>query len=92
MGAYVVGRERKLSLLRLIHQHPVFDLLAAVSDGSAGQPITDSFPHLASAWPGRAFISSADMLPALDGVATLAVFSAAPHGGSAASHSTRLSA
>ena len=71
-------------LLRLIHQHPVFDLLAAVSDGSAGQPITDSFPHLASAWPGRAFISSADMLGAIDGVSTLAVFSAAPHGGSAA--------
>lgn len=71
-------------LLRLISQHPNFDLLAAVSDSAAGRPIGDIFVHLAQALAGTRFTAPADWLDKVPVGSDLALFSAAPHGASAA--------
>lgn len=71
-------------LLRLIAGHPNFELKAAVSDSAAGQPIGEVFAHLATVFDGHAFIAHDDWLDQVDANSDLALFSAAPHGASAA--------
>jgi N-acetyl-gamma-glutamyl-phosphate reductase common form len=70
--------------LRLLAAHPVFDMAAAVSRGQAGAAIGAAFPHLAAAYPDAAFTEPAKALEGIDTGSRLAVFSAAPHGASAA--------
>jgi N-acetyl-gamma-glutamyl-phosphate reductase len=71
-------------LLRLIAGHPAFELAAAISDSAAGKPIGDIFGHLATAFPADTFIAHGRWLDQVDGDSDLALFSAAPHGTSAA--------
>jgi N-acetyl-gamma-glutamyl-phosphate reductase len=71
-------------LLRLLAAHPNFELAAAVSERCQGQAIADTFPHLAGAHPGKRFSTHADCFSNIDRGANVALFSAAPHGESAA--------
>jgi len=76
---YVAGE-----LLRLIAGHPHFKLAGILSDSQPGESVAKAFGHLAPAYPDTKF-SSIDEIEQL--VATLprsAIFSAAPHGASAA--------
>ncbi len=70
-------------ILRLVAGHPTLDLVAAVSDSSAGKPIAATFPHLAPVYRSR-FVSHENWIDAVDAGSDLALFSAAPHGASAA--------
>jgi N-acetyl-gamma-glutamyl-phosphate reductase common form len=79
-------------LLRLIHLHPTFELSAAVSESRGGDAIGAVFPHLGGAWPDRCFSKPGDWVKALDRGSDLALFSAAPHGASAALVSGALAA
>jgi N-acetyl-gamma-glutamyl-phosphate reductase common form len=71
-------------LLRLIETHPVFGLAAAVSESRAGEPIADTFPHLAAACGDARFSGHGAWLGRIPAGSPLALFSAAPHGASAA--------
>ncbi|MDH4124141.1 MAG: N-acetyl-gamma-glutamyl-phosphate reductase [Gammaproteobacteria bacterium] len=71
-------------LLRLLAAHPEFELAAAVSDRCDGEQIAATFPHLASACVAQHFIAHEHCLSNIDHGAKLALFSAAPHGASAA--------
>ncbi len=71
-------------LLRLLAVHPHFNLRAAVSESRGGEPVGAVFPHLAGAFAGTAFAKPGEWLEALDRGSKLALFSAAPHGASAA--------
>lgn len=71
-------------LLRLIVQHPQLQLAAAVSDSQAGGTIASVFPHLASAYGDTKFVAHSDWFEYVDAGTDLALFSAAPHGASAA--------
>jgi N-acetyl-gamma-glutamyl-phosphate reductase len=71
-------------LLRLIAGHPEFDLRAAVSDSAAGKPIGELFGHLGSALSRHRFVAHGEWLDHVDAGSQLALFSAAPHGASAA--------
>ena len=75
---YVAGE-----LLRLIAGHPQLELLAVMSDGSPGEPVTGAFPHLVSAYPETRFATLGEVMTLLAGAGRAAVFSAAPHGVSA---------
>ncbi len=70
--------------LRLIADHPSFELSAAVSASRHGQPVAATFGHLASAYAGVDFAAPGGWLEQVADDAPLAVFSAAPHGASAA--------
>jgi N-acetyl-gamma-glutamyl-phosphate reductase common form len=76
---YVAGE-----LLRLIAAHPDLHLAAAVSESCNGMPIAATFPHLASAYGESCYVGHDDWLGALEPGDKLALFSAAPHGASAA--------
>lgn len=76
---YVAGE-----LLRLITAHPDFELAAILSDSQPGEPVAKAFPHLASAYPETTFKSQGEVERVLTGAPQSAVFSAAPHGVSAA--------
>jgi N-acetyl-gamma-glutamyl-phosphate reductase common form len=76
---YVAGE-----LLRLIAAHPNFSLAAVMSDSQPGQTIAGAFPHLASAYPEARFKSQQEVAELIAGTPESAVFSAAPHGVSAA--------
>ncbi len=76
---YVAGE-----LLRLIAGHPHFELAAVMSDSQPGESVTKAFPHLASAYSGTRFKSQAEVERLLTETHRSAVFSAAPHGVSAA--------
>lgn len=78
-GGYVGGE-----MLRLIASHPSFKLHAAVSDRRQEQPIVQTFPHLATLPPDTTFVSFETCLGQIRDCERLAVFSAAPHGASAA--------
>ncbi|MGH8324961.1 MAG: hypothetical protein ACRETD_14370, partial [Steroidobacteraceae bacterium] len=84
---YVAGE-----LLRLIAGHPQFLLAAVMSDSQPGEPVSNAFPHLVSAFPDTRFKSQADVVKLLAGTPRVAVFSAAPHGVSAALIDTLLKA
>ena len=71
-------------LLRLIADHPEFQLAAAVSESRAGEPIADVFPHLAPAYGDLPFAAHDAWLEDIAADSDLALFSAAPHGASAA--------
>lgn len=71
-------------LLRLLSEHPVFEVAAAVSESSSGQPIVATYPNLAAAFAGRSFVGRDEWLERFDTGDRLALFSAAPHGASAA--------
>ncbi len=71
-------------LLRIIHGHPEFELKAAVSDSAAGKPIGALFGHLGVALQDHAFVAHGEWLNHVDADSKLALFSAAPHGASAA--------
>ena len=71
-------------LLRLVAGHPEFELKAAVSDSSAGQPVGALFRHLGTALSGHSFVAHSEWLDHVDDNSDLALFSAAPHGASAA--------
>ena len=71
-------------LLRLLAAHPHFDLAAAVSDSGAGKTIGELFPHLASAFGSTTFVAHAEWLDHVRHDGQVALFSAAPHGASAA--------
>ena len=70
-------------LLRLLAGHPSLELVAAVSESRAGRSIAETFPHLGPVCRGT-FVSHDDWLDLFDTGSDLAVFSAAPHGASAA--------
>lgn len=85
IAAAVLGASGYVSgeLLRLLASHPTFKLAAAVSDSHAGKPIGAVFPHLASTYD-TAFASHDNWIDAVEKNTRLALFSAAPHGASAA--------
>ena len=76
---YVAGE-----LLRLVAGHPNFKLAAVMSDSKPGESVAGAFPHLVSAYPDTVFQSQADVEKLLAETPSAAVFSAAPHGVSAA--------
>ena len=71
-------------LLRLVAGHPGFDLKVAVSDSAAGKPVGHLFGHLATALAGHTFTAQDRWLDSVPRDSDLALFSAAPHGASAA--------
>jgi N-acetyl-gamma-glutamyl-phosphate reductase common form len=76
---YVAGE-----LLRLIAGHPQFELAAVMSDSQPGEGIVKAFPHLASAYADTRFKSQAEVEKLIAEIPQAALFSAAPHGVSAA--------
>jgi N-acetyl-gamma-glutamyl-phosphate reductase common form len=84
---YVAGE-----LLRLIAGHPQFELAAVMSDSQPGEPVGNAFPHLVNAFPDTLFKSQSDVQKLLVETPQSAVFSAAPHGVSAALIDTLLKA
>jgi N-acetyl-gamma-glutamyl-phosphate reductase common form len=76
---YVAGE-----LLRLLHAHPHFALAAVMSDSQPGEPVAAAFPHLASVYPQLCFSAQAQIQETLCAAPQAALFSAAPHGVSAA--------
>jgi N-acetyl-gamma-glutamyl-phosphate reductase common form len=76
---YVAGE-----LLRLIAGHPHFELAAVMSDSQPGESVSRAFPHLVSAYADVRFKSQAEVEKLLVETPQSAVFSAAPHGVSAA--------
>ncbi len=71
-------------LLRLISMHPELELAAAVSTSSAGATIAATFANLTSAFGEQRFSGPDEWLDAIPSDSRLALFSAAPHGASAA--------
>jgi len=76
---YVAGE-----LLRLIAGHPFLQLAGVMSDSQPGEPVGRAFPHLAAAYPDERFKSQAEVSALLASAPVTALFSAAPHGVSAA--------
>ena len=76
---YVAGE-----LLRLIALHPDFRLAAVMSESQAGEPVAGAFPHLASAYGEQRFAYESEVRQLLCEAPRSALFSAAPHGVSAA--------
>jgi N-acetyl-gamma-glutamyl-phosphate reductase len=76
---YVAGE-----MLRLIAGHPRFELAGVMSDSQPGESVSKAFPHLVSAYGGVHFKSQAEIQKILAEAPQSAVFSAAPHGVSAA--------
>ena len=77
-------------LLRLLAGHPGFDLRAAVSDSAAGKPVGALFGHLGGALSQHSFVAQGDWSDRIEPGSKLALFSAAPHGASAAMLATVL--
>jgi N-acetyl-gamma-glutamyl-phosphate reductase common form len=84
---YVAGE-----LLRLVAGHPHFELAGVMSDSQPGESVSKAFPHLASAYGDVRFKSQAEVEKLLAESPQSAVFSAAPHGVSAALIDSLLSA
>jgi N-acetyl-gamma-glutamyl-phosphate reductase common form len=76
---YVAGE-----LLRLIAGHPQLELAAVMSDSQPGESVIKSFPHLASAYADTRFKSQSEVEKLIAEIPQAALFSAAPHGVSAA--------
>lgn len=76
---YVAGE-----LLRLIAAHPQLELASVLSDSQPGEPVAAAFPHLRSAYPDLTFASLEELEAQLCRTPQSALFSAAPHGVSAA--------
>lgn len=71
-------------LLRLLSAHPEFNLVAAVSESRAGEPIAKTFPNLGAVYGSQTFSGHSEWLNNIGSGCDLALFSAAPHGASAA--------
>lgn len=71
-------------LLRLIAAHPDLQFAAAVSESSNGKNIAATFANLAPAYGEQCFVGHDNWIDALKAGSRLALFSAAPHGASAA--------
>lgn len=77
---YVAGE-----LLRLLVGHPRLEVVGVMSESRAGSKIRDTFPQLQNTLGELTFGTKQDMLTMLaDGGGQWALFSAAPHGASAA--------
>ncbi len=75
---YVAGE-----LLRLLAAHPNLELTGVMSESQAGARLQDVFPQLQNVYGQLKFSSRAELLSAIDDDRA-ALFSAAPHGASAA--------
>ena len=76
---YVAGE-----LLRLIAGHPQLRVAAVLSDSQPGAAVADCFAHLRSAYPDLKFSSAGEIETVIRNSPVSALFSAAPHGVSAA--------
>jgi N-acetyl-gamma-glutamyl-phosphate reductase common form len=76
---YVAGE-----LLRLIAAHPQLEVAAVLSDSQPGAPVADAFAHLRSAYPDLKFAAPDELHAVIRRSPVSALFSAAPHGVSAA--------
>ena len=76
---YVAGE-----LLRLIAGHPQLEVAAVLSDSQPGAPVADAFAHLRSAYPDLKFAAPDELHAVIGRSPVSALFSAAPHGVSAA--------
>jgi N-acetyl-gamma-glutamylphosphate reductase len=76
---YVAGE-----VLRLVVGHPNFEIAGVMSDSQPGEPVAKAFPHLAAVLGDLRFLSEDDVRSQLAQHPRSAVFSAAPHGVSAA--------
>ncbi|MGO9931018.1 MAG: N-acetyl-gamma-glutamyl-phosphate reductase [Steroidobacteraceae bacterium] len=76
---YVAGE-----LLRLIAGHPQLEAAAVLSDSQPGAQVAGAFAHLQSAYPDLKFASAAEIDAIVRRTPVTALFSAAPHGISAA--------
>ncbi len=79
-GTGYVGGE----LLRLISAHPLFELAAVVSESRSGELIAETFANLTHAVADQRYVSHDDWPESVHDGGQLALFSAAPHGASAA--------
>lgn len=75
---YVAGE-----LLRLLAGHPHFKLAGVLSESKPGEPLAQSFGHLAAVFPDECFSSLQQLETLIAGESELAIFSAAPHGAAA---------
>lgn len=75
---YVAGE-----LLRLIAAHPQLRLAGVMSDGSPGESVAKSFPHLSAVYADEVFKSQAQIEELLRHERAPAILAAAPHGVSA---------
>jgi N-acetyl-gamma-glutamyl-phosphate reductase common form len=76
---YVAGE-----LLRLLAAHPQLEVAAVLSDSQPGAPVAGAFAHLRSAYPELKFSALEHLEAIVRGTPRSALFSAAPHGISAA--------
>jgi len=76
---YVAGE-----LLRLIAGHPLLEVAAILSDSQPGASVAASFAHLKSAYPELKFADLEQIAAIVKRGPSCALFSAAPHGVSAA--------
>ena len=76
---YVAGE-----VIRLVLGHPNLQLAGVMSDSQPGEPVGKSFPHLAAVLGETRFLSQAEIEQQISTLPRSAVFSAAPHGVSAA--------
>jgi N-acetyl-gamma-glutamyl-phosphate reductase len=76
---YVAGE-----LLRLIAGHPQLEVAAVLSDSQPGASVAGAFPHLRSAYPDLKFAAPDELHAVIRRSPMTALFSAAPHGVSAA--------
>src|SRR6202041_3138763 len=76
---YVAGE-----LLRLIAGHPQLTVAAILSDSQPGAAVADAFAHLRSAYPDLKFAAPDELNAVIRRGPVSALFSAAPHGVSAA--------
>lgn len=92
INAIVIGATGYVGgeLLRLLAVHPAMSLHAAVSTSRAGVSIDTLYPALAAACGNQTFVASDDACNALERDAKVALFSAAPHGKSAAAVASML--
>ena len=76
---YVAGE-----LLRLLATHPYFDLAAVASDSQPDEPVAQFFRHLQPVLPHLRFAGHEEVAEYVTANPSTAIFSAAPHGVSAA--------
>jgi len=76
---YVAGE-----LVRLVLGHPRLELVAVASDSQPGEPVAKAFPHLAALTGNLRYSSHDDIVALVERLDAPAIFSAAPHGVSAA--------
>jgi N-acetyl-gamma-glutamyl-phosphate reductase common form len=76
---YVAGE-----LLRLVALHPQLEIAGVMSDSQPGESVANAFPHLAPVLGDLRFMSESHLTKLVASLPVSALFSAAPHGVSAA--------